>query len=426
MDLLVLPDVDDPVTAYSETIRHAFQSTLDRSGKGSQKDPTRVDVALFLKPGTISTDGIRSRSFPDFNIRIKRAYEAILAGGKAFDLDLPGGIDARVFLLSPGPNEEQRDDGENLALSGPLVDLQTLVDSLRSYSTVYVPESEAGLAATESLVSLIKSQSPTPPPTIQGLPSAPSIATSTATTTNNTTTTATTTTPSTQPHSNSPPHHNLAVGGTFDHFHIGHKLLLSATCFIPQPTTSSSPIIPLEITIGISGPALLTKKSNAQLLEPWPTRQLRTEYFVESQLIFHPDIPSIKTRTVINNEGPNGHVVRVCYDLSNKTTNSSTSPAITINYTLLSDPFGPTITDRSITAIAVSHETRAGGDAVNTKRREKGWHELEVFEVEVLNPGGAAAEGDGEGQDQWKGKIGSSEIRRRLAEAETERQGRGE
>ena len=420
MDLLILPDVDDPVTTCSETIRDTFQSIWDRSRPGDEDHPTRVDVALLLKPDAFSTDGIRSRSFPDFNIRIKGAYEAILAGGGDFQLDLSG-IDARVFLLNSGSNEHQRDDGGGLALSGPLVDLQTLVQASRLYSTIYVTD-EASLAVAEAVASLIKSKHSAQAPSILRLPS-PIILTSTTTTPAQSTTL----------HSNSPPHHNVAVGGTFDHFHIGHKLLLSATCFIPQPSSTT----PREITIGISGPALLTKKSNAALLEDWSTRQSRTESFVESQLIFHPDILSIKTRTVLDNEGPNGHVVRVCYDLNTTTTtvptpsDASRPPAITINYTLLSDPFGPTITDESINAIIVSHETRAGGDAVNAKRREKGWNELEVFEVEVLNPSGAAAadggdfgeggdgsrDGAGSGPERWKGKIGSSEIRRRLAEA---------
>lgn len=56
---------------------------------------------------------------------------------------------------------------------------------------------------------------------------------------------------------------------------------------------------------------------------------------------------------------PNGHIVRVTYlSLASGTTT-------TINYTRIADPYGPTITDRKISALVISHETRAGGKAVN-------------------------------------------------------------
>lgn len=66
----------------------------------------------------------------------------------------------------------------------------------------------------------------------------------------------------------------------------------------------------------------------------------------------------------------------------------------------------------------VSAETRKGGAAVNEKRREKGWKELEVWEVGILD----AEPGDGEGQavrevtEGFEGKVSSTDIRRRLAE----------
>src|SRR5436305_13236575 len=57
---------------------------------------------------------------------------------------------------------------------------------------------------------------------------------------------------------------------------------------------------------------------------------------------------------------PNGHIVRVTYL-------SPASGTTTINYTRITDPYGPTITDRRISAIVISYETRAGGKAVNVR-----------------------------------------------------------
>lgn len=72
----------------------------------------------------------------------------------------------------------------------------------------------------------------------------------------------------------------------------------------------------------------------------------------------------------------------------------------------INDPFGPTITNEQISALVVSTESAKGGDAVNVKRAEMGWKELEVFTVDVV-------EGEGEG-----GKMSSTDIRRKLEERE--------
>ena len=113
--------------------------------------------------------------------------------------------------------------------------------------------------------------------------------------------------------------------------------------------------------------------------------------------------------------GPNGKVVRVSYSAG------SSDSTITINYTEISDPFGPTITDERISALVISAETRAGGKAVNDKRREQGWAELEVFEVDVLDAAvdqDEEEEGDRKEKKSLESKISSTEIRRRLQERE--------
>ena len=150
------------------------------------------------------------------------------------------------------------------------------------------------------------------------------------------------------------------------------------------------------------------------MVECWSTRQQRTAEFVDSILAFHPDTPSVKKTEYIDEPGPNGKVVRVTY--------TTTNDSITINYTQISDPFGPTITDEGISALVISGETRAGGNAVNSKRREKGWKELEVFEVDVLDAGVGEEDEEGDSKAEVKKgfefKISSTEMRRRLAERE--------
>ncbi|KAI7395656.1 hypothetical protein KC336_g15851, partial [Hortaea werneckii] len=75
------------------------------------------------------------------------------------------------------------------------------------------------------------------------------------------------------------------------------------------------------------------------------------------------------------------------------------------------DPFGPTITEEQISALIISAETRSGGKAVNDKRKEKGWKDLEVFEVDVLD-----AEVEGQGvKEGFEGKLSSTAIREKIA-----------
>jgi phosphopantetheine adenylyltransferase len=190
---------------------------------------------------------------------------------------------------------------------------------------------------------------------------------------------------------------------------------------LASPTPTSTP---RDLTIGITGDALLTKKSHVDHLESWSTRQQITAAFIESILVFHADPSSLRSITTKDSDEPNGKVISMTYTpppspprSSSSTSTESATNAITIHYTLINDPFGPTITREEITGLVVSAETRKGGEAVNAKRREKGWKELGVWEVGVLD----AEPGDGEeveGQERegFEGKISSSGIRKRLAE----------
>ena len=129
----------------------------------------------------------------------------------------------------------------------------------------------------------------------------------------------------------------------------------------------------------------------------------------------------------IRNEGVNGRITRYTYTPLPPTTRqalarSELESSIVVNYTLSTDPFGPTITDTDISGIVISDERRAGGKAVNGKRKEKGWNELEEYEVGVLDATPSHEEeveqDDGKVKKGFADKISSTEIRRRLVEME--------
>ena len=404
---LLLPGVSLPLSKQS--LRAAYTPTFasllpSLSKQVSGRDVYRLDIGIVLSQPYMSTDpGLRTQNYPDFQALIGEVYTlvCIVAAQQQIDLDIPGGLDVRVILLEP-PNNSISDQKPR-SLSGPLINFQTLASSLRSTTQIYTTESETGISLSVQLVALCQPHHKATP-TITHLPSGSSLRYPSPSQVGN----------PLPPITPSKPHHSIAVGGTFDHLHIGHKLLLTFTVFLASPLPPSTP---RKITIGITTDALLENKKHATVLESWEIRQQRTAEFVEGILCFADPsiISSMKREEFIDEPGPNGKIVRHTYT---PTSSEALESSIVINYTSISDPFGPTITDEDISALVISAETRAGGKAVNDKRVEKGWKELEVFEVDVLDASPDYEEEEGSKTEGFEKKISSTEIRRRMVEIE--------
>ena len=196
-------------------------------------------------------------------------------------------------------------------------------------------------------------------------------------------------------------HRFVAVGGTFDHLHVGHKLLLTMTVLILDPGSIPGACL----TIGITGDELLKKKTFKEELEDFRERQLAVQNFLLGILGLISQSHVLENTRYIENTSPYGREVH-----------STLRSGLTIKYVEIFDPCGPTITDQTITALVLSAETRGGGQVVNDKRAEKGWPALEVFEVDVLDAGEVDGHGGDEASDSFQGKISSTDIRRRLHE----------
>lgn len=197
----------------------------------------------------------------------------------------------------------------------------------------------------------------------------------------------------------------VAVGGTFDHLHIGHKLLLTMTVF---GAIDLDPIVdqPRSVIVGITGDELLKNKKFAEHLESWHDRQKAVYDFVDAIIDFSPPGAPQTTSREVTKPGPNGHAVDIRFN-----------SGLLLRCVEIGDPFGPTITESGIDGLIISAETRSGGKAVNDKRAEQGWQALEVLEVDVLDAtesqkSTTAATGDAV---DFAGKISSTEIRRKLS-----------
>lgn len=198
-------------------------------------------------------------------------------------------------------------------------------------------------------------------------------------------------------------HDSVAVGGTFDHLHVGHKLLLSMTALVLGLAEPLGTGQHRSITVGITGDKLLEKKKFPDFLQDWHQRQTAVQTFLEAFLVVKAPLHHESSVQDGNTKLAKQRVV-----------SSSWLSGLVVRYVEIFDAFGPTIEDEKISALILSAETRAGGKAVNEKRAEKGWPMLDIFEVDVLDF--SSKDASASKVDDFQNKISSTEIRRRLGE----------
>ncbi|KAK9462796.1 uncharacterized protein V1516DRAFT_620340 [Lipomyces oligophaga] len=156
---------------------------------------------------------------------------------------------------------------------------------------------------------------------------------------------------------------SVAVGGTFDHLHEGHKILLTMSGFICGQ----------KLVIGVTGEKLLKNKAYKEFLEPYETRSDKVLEFVHS--VF---------------------------------------PALQATTHELEDVYGGAVRIAELEALVCSEETRQGAIAVNEERRRRGLKSLCLWAVGLV-----------QGEDGLD-KLGSTAIRRRLSEKQSLKQRQGE
>ena len=150
-----------------------------------------------------------------------------------------------------------------------------------------------------------------------------------------------------------PMHDEVVLGGTFDRLHAGHKLLLSAAALCAAR----------RVLVGVTDAPMLVNKTGAEVIEPLDLRNAMVTDF----------LTSVKPQLVVDSVG-------------------------------ISDPFGPSIVEKSLSCIVVSQETLKGGQAVNKRRVQNGLDELAVVVIGLV-------EAD-EAQADASGKLSSSGLRR--------------
>jgi len=148
---------------------------------------------------------------------------------------------------------------------------------------------------------------------------------------------------------------HVAVGGTFDRLHAGHRLLLAATALLATR----------RVFVGVTGDKLLASKKYAEHLEPYAAREAAAVRYLRE---VNPDVEV--------EAGP------------------------------LLDPKEPTAAAKrpEMGALVVSRETLPGGTEINRQREGFGFAPLSIVVVGLV------------GFDSALGtKLSSTEIRHRIA-----------
>lgn len=128
---------------------------------------------------------------------------------------------------------------------------------------------------------------------------------------------------------------SVCLGGTFDHMHSGHRLLLTQAALL---TTR-------RMLIGVTSDALLTKKAYADQLETFEQRCLSVKEFLHRL------------------KGPE---------------------SLTIDIFALEDPAGQAATDDDLQAVILTKEVEKGGHFINDRRKENGKNQLEFAFVDMI------------------------------------------
>ncbi|KAI3637067.1 hypothetical protein MIR68_004773 [Amoeboaphelidium protococcarum] len=125
---------------------------------------------------------------------------------------------------------------------------------------------------------------------------------------------------------------HVALGGTFDHLHAGHYILLSMACWLSDE----------QVTVGISDESMVANKKFKQVLQSLEQR-----------------IQSVKDYLDI-----------------------IAPPLLSVRVLPIHDPYGPTVNAPSIDALVVSTETLAGGFKGRQNKEDEDWFQREHPEHE--------------------------------------------
>ncbi|KAL7939226.1 hypothetical protein V8C35DRAFT_286069 [Trichoderma chlorosporum] len=393
-----------PLTAVLKRLATGINAngSINNSDTGSGTTASNVLVIAIACPIlTCPSPRRKTLNWKGAQSLLARIYTLIAAICDELDIDTSGepgshGLDPRVVLVDHERKRmyQRNYDGDYEANCTPVLDLAAFASTVHPWRSVFHPSTEAGYELLNAFLEYSQGK--------QTLLQSQMIAVEGGITMST---------------NEAPPdaqqdfikgHDTVCLGGTFDHLHAGHKLLLHATALlmgIPEKHTGKHSVL----IVGISGDELLKNKKHAEVLQPWDVRANKVLQFLSTILN---SASSSNTNTLPPTSTPSPDEIHATFR----------DGTVLVRCVNIHDPFGPTITEEVMDVIVVSGETRSGGQAINDKRTEKGWRPLEVFEIDVLDPNDIAEDDSGAQSNGFASKISSTAIRQRIAQAKEESQ----
>ncbi|KAL9632952.1 MAG: hypothetical protein Q9204_003593 [Flavoplaca sp. TL-2023a] len=403
--LLLLPSPPLEVTLSDIRSRHGstISQVLQKAAgiSSSFSTVTILDVAVSTNLGNVGNDS-KSFCYSALQTILGQLYSLIclLCAENCIDVQYGNDVDVRILLLRKvavdGPPEDTVQAVEDHHSVGPIVSLRRLACCGRPWQRVCSTDDEDGEIQLQLFLKLRNEalDESKGKIVIERLPSNSSHPASSTDTTAS----------AAGDQATRVRHDAVAVGGTFDHLHVGHKLLLSMTALVINPNVQSDVNVERSLIVGITGDKLLENKKFSEHLQDWYQRQAAVQSFLLAFLVVNEPLQNLPSTMKEKQDDTLGHIVK-----------NNLPSGLTIEYVEIFDAFGPTITNESISALVLSRETRAGGEAVNSKRAEKQWASLDIFEVDVLDSAEADRENSNHPAQDFQNKLSSTEIRRRLA-----------
>lgn len=394
--LLLLPSTPQPPTR--PTLAAAYRAPLT-AVLARLKDPTSPStlvIALATPLLAGAAPRVKTLRWRGAQSLLAGLYTlvAVLCAEQSIATDIgagPGSIDVRIILVDHDRTKTYYPDhngayGTNCTT---VLDLPAFASSVYPWKTVFHPSSEEGYELLSAYLKFAEGRNTLLQHQLVAVPGGVSLSTEEPA-------------PNGASEGHDKGYATVCLGGTFDHLHPGHKLLLHATALLLKVPEKDS-ATPCELIVGISGDELLVNKKYASELQPWSHRAASALSFLATLLnLSTSDSPPETTQPSPDEL----HAV-----MRNGT--------IRVRCVNIHDPFGPTISEEKVDAIVVSGETRSGGAAINDRRTGKGWKPLDVFEIDVLDARGVDEADDAEATrtEDFAAKISSTAIRQRKAEA---------
>ena len=257
--LLLLPETPSGVSLA--TLRAAYGYALsevltEASSQAGNHQKVTLDIAVLASDITDLVEYFRVDIYPHAQHLIAVIYRlvCIICAEKGIDIDNDNDVDTRVVLVHHS-RDRKGADGISI-MEGPLVDLESLSRSERNWKHIF--STTNGKSVLQSFVTNRRSVSGIPNYSLKELEAS---------------NTMTEITQLALKEKASVSHRSVAVGGTFDHLHAGHKLLLTATALLLEPAKKQAQRLQRHLTIGITGDELLKNKKYASCMQSWKESQ---------------------------------------------------------------------------------------------------------------------------------------------------------